>query len=184
VVSDALYLPRMAGAGCAEEGDDMYRVRSVSPAGSFFLAFLLPCWQACLAAGHARAPLIDSSAPPHSPHHVPCHTSQPPPQNPSERCPDCGNLVFLKPALDDTDTLAASGLSRAPLQALRSPLPSVRRGGPQEPCGGIFPPSPPALSHARGVPTLTFFLPTFVVWKLRHGCTIHAAQLFLSLTPE
>src|SRR5437867_7328766 len=103
----------------------MYRLRQVSPFVVVLLALLLHCAQACLAAGHTHAAITVPASTHHGPAHAPCHSSPTSPQGTPDKCPGCGDQVFLTvPA--GAEALAAAGPSLSPLCRLTQPfLPSL-----------------------------------------------------------
>ena len=85
------------------------------------LALVLHCAQACLAAGHTHAAVTVPASTHHGPAHAPCHSSPPSPQGIPDKCPGCGDHVFLTmPA--GAEVLAAAGPSLSPLWLLTQPL--------------------------------------------------------------
>src|SRR5713226_711477 len=100
----------------------MHWLRQASPSVFFFLAFLLHCSQTCLAAGHVHAAVTLPVSTHHNPEHAPCHSSPVPPHGIPDKCPDCGDHVFLRSAPSGAETLAAPGPSLSPLCLLTQPL--------------------------------------------------------------
>src|SRR5215475_8887321 len=90
----------------------MHWFRRASPAVFLFLTVLLHCSQTCLAAGHAHAAITVPTAADHSLEHPPCHSSSPAQRLP-EKCPDCGDHVFLTPGAAGAEMLVLSGSSHS-----------------------------------------------------------------------
>ena len=118
----------------------MYRLRQVSYAVFLFVALLLHCSQRCLAAGHARAAVTVSVSPHHSPGHAPCHSAAPAPNGIPDKCPDCGDHVFLQSVSSGTETLATAGTFLFPGVLTPLVLPAL----PQL-CAGVPRPDIPTL---------------------------------------
>src|SRR6266540_5444505 len=113
----------------------MYRLRQVSYAVSLFLTLLLHCSQTCLAAGHAHA-AVTVPVSPHHPEHAPCHSAPTTPNGIPDKCPDCGDHVFLTAVSSGAETLAASGPFLFPLCLLTQSVPPGLR---QAPAGMLWP---------------------------------------------
>ena len=88
----------------------------------FFLAFLLPCSQACLAACSPRTALTVTASANHGSTSAPHHSSDTVPQGIPEKCPSCGNPVFLKAVSSGAETLDIPGLSLSPIGILDQPI--------------------------------------------------------------
>src|SRR5436190_6936050 len=104
----------------------MRRLRQVSPFVVVSLALVLHCAQACLAAGHTHAAVTVPASTHHDPAHAPCHSSPTSPQGIPDKCPGCGDQVFLRAMPAGAEVLAAPGPSLSPLCLLTQPfLPSL-----------------------------------------------------------
>jgi len=125
-------------------GSSMYRLRQVSYTMFLFLALLLHCSQTCLAAGHARA-AVTVPVSPHHPEHAPCHSAPTAPDGIPDKCPDCGDHVFLTAASSGAETLAASGPFLFPPCLLTQPV----LPGLLQPHAGMLWPDTTALSPPR-----------------------------------
>lgn len=73
-----------------------------------FLVVLLHCTQMCFAAGHARTPGVPPPDAAQSAQTAPCHTPDRESHAPPEKCPDCGEHLFLKPLVVVGAELSAS----------------------------------------------------------------------------
>src|SRR3989442_10209978 len=93
-------------------------LRQASPSVFLFLAVLLHCSQTCLAAGHAHAVVTVPVSADHGPEHTPCHSSPAPSQRLPEKCPACGDHVFLTPVAAGVETLVVWGPSASPAELL------------------------------------------------------------------
>ncbi len=101
----------------------MRRLRQIPVLAFLFLAFLLHCTQACLAAGHVHTAVTASSSAHHDREHAPCHSSQTAPQKLPESCPDCRDHGFLRAVPSGVEALAGLGLSLASLDLPVQPAP-------------------------------------------------------------
>src|SRR6266849_2193243 len=89
----------------------------------FFVAFLLQCAQLCLATGHSHGTGPVAASPSRNPGHVPCHFPTAFPQGASDKCPDCGDHLFLGAVPAGLETQAASGPLLSPVcLPLQAPL--------------------------------------------------------------
>jgi len=123
----------------------MSRLRQVSYTVSLFLALLLHCSQTCLAAGYAHAAVTGPVSPQHGSEHAPCHSAPAAPNGIPDKCPDCGDHVFLTAVSSRAETLAASGPFLFPLCLLTQSVPP----GLLQPHAGILWPDTIALSPPR-----------------------------------
>src|SRR6266508_3435720 len=100
----------------------MHRPRQVSPFVFVFLALLLHCSQACLAAGHTHAAVTVPASAHHGPEHAPCHSAPAPSHGTPDKCPDCADHVFLKSVSSGAEALTAAGPFLFPLCLLIQPV--------------------------------------------------------------